>query len=159
MPRPVPSKALALLFAAVLVSAAPAGPGTAQETDDGAIRDLEIALTDLTAPTDRAGRGGCLATLRITSGGPARLETFSVRLALFGPDGTVLRALSVMAMPVAPDRPTVATFPTGADTCAAIAAVRVLGFPLCADGQGRSLACAGAARTDSGVEGVPMDGP
>jgi hypothetical protein len=146
--------AVGAVGAAVLLLTA--APGWAQTAQEPAIDDLHLVLARL-ADTDDPG--GCRATLNITTTGPATLATFSVRLVLFDPNGAALRTLSVLAMPVAPTQPTIATFPTGEDTCAGIGAFQVLGFPLCADGDGRSLACAGAARTDSRVEGVPFGGP
>lgn len=133
-----------------------AAAGWAQEAQEPPIDDLHLVLTRL-ADTDAPG--GCRATLRITTTGPATLATFSVRLILFDPKGTALRTLSVLAMPVTSAQPTIATFPTGEDTCAGIGAFQVLGFPLCADGDGRSLACAGTARTQSRVAGVPFGWP
>lgn len=151
--------AVGALGAAVLVLSAAflsAAPGSAQTPPDPAIEDLHLVLTRL---ADTNEPGGCRATLSISSTGPATLATFSVRLVLFDPNGAALRMLSVLAMPVAPAQPTIATFPTGEDTCAGIGAFQVLGFPLCADGDGGSLACAGAARAESRVEGVPFAGP
>ena len=138
--------------AAVLLLAA--APGAAQTAQGPAIKDLNLVLARLTDAGENAG--GCLATLRITTTGPATLATFSVRLVLFDPNGAVLRTLTVLAMPVAPEQPTVATFPTGEDTCADIGALRALGFPLCADGDGRPLGCAGTASMESRVEGIPL---
>jgi len=129
-------------------------PPPARPAVDLAPGQLGLTLTRVT-PWDSRAPGPCQITLTVDNRSRLRVRTFAVSLLIYDPQGTLLRQVSVLTMPLRPGRQSDVTVPVLPDGCARLGSLRVFGFPWCHGDDGRRLNCRAAMVTASHVP-VPL---